>query len=504
MTTAAVPAHVRSVGRVHHVAVVVRAMDEALGFYRDTLGLAPGPVVPIAIGPRPHRVPARGRGEAGARRAHRRHDRRGPLPCRPRRGLPPRLLRGARHLGRAHPARDRRASSSSTPPRGRAPRGPSRSSTRGAATASSSSSSRHRAGRPGRRSTRTGSGRRASSPGRQADRGVARSGATRRAPPAPRARVARQQDARVAGPPAPRAVPGPAARRGHRTAGGAPRCRSARDRRGRRAGPAGTPGRRRSPARRPSRAGPVFSTPSATTSAPQRRARSTSVLRTDRTVAWPVPAWTSERSIFTTSNRNWLRRRRPALPAPTSSAAIRIPAARHRSRTDEHPRDVVDDLALGDLQDHPVGREAGAVQHVEKPCRTELRSLQRARRDVERDQEWSGDRGRARDDHGQAGQVQVHDAPANLGRGEERAGVRERGSGRGPDQAFEADHPAGLQVHERLVDRPQRALVDDAAPLRSDRAARFCSSTCSPSSAGSTTVTTVRPDRLPRYIAESA
>ena len=41
------PAHIRSVGRVHHVAVVVRAMDAALAFYRDTLGLAPGPVVPI-------------------------------------------------------------------------------------------------------------------------------------------------------------------------------------------------------------------------------------------------------------------------------------------------------------------------------------------------------------------------------------------------------------------------------------------------------------------------
>lgn len=47
MAHAALPAHVRNVGRVHHVAVVVREMDAALGFYRDTLGLAPGPVVPI-------------------------------------------------------------------------------------------------------------------------------------------------------------------------------------------------------------------------------------------------------------------------------------------------------------------------------------------------------------------------------------------------------------------------------------------------------------------------
>ena len=47
MTAAALPHHIRSVGRVHHVAVVVGSLDAALGFYRDTLGLAPGPVVPI-------------------------------------------------------------------------------------------------------------------------------------------------------------------------------------------------------------------------------------------------------------------------------------------------------------------------------------------------------------------------------------------------------------------------------------------------------------------------
>jgi methylmalonyl-CoA/ethylmalonyl-CoA epimerase len=47
MTTAAVPAHLHEVGRVHHVAVVVRSLDAALAFYRDTLGLAPGPVVSI-------------------------------------------------------------------------------------------------------------------------------------------------------------------------------------------------------------------------------------------------------------------------------------------------------------------------------------------------------------------------------------------------------------------------------------------------------------------------
>jgi methylmalonyl-CoA epimerase len=38
---------IHRVGRVHHVAVVVHEMASALGFYRDVLGLAPGPVVPI-------------------------------------------------------------------------------------------------------------------------------------------------------------------------------------------------------------------------------------------------------------------------------------------------------------------------------------------------------------------------------------------------------------------------------------------------------------------------
>jgi methylmalonyl-CoA/ethylmalonyl-CoA epimerase len=42
-----VPPGLPDVGRVHHVAVVVREMGAALGFYRDTLGLAPGPVMPI-------------------------------------------------------------------------------------------------------------------------------------------------------------------------------------------------------------------------------------------------------------------------------------------------------------------------------------------------------------------------------------------------------------------------------------------------------------------------
>ena len=42
-----VPAAIRALGRVHHVAVIVRDMDAALGFYRDTLGLPLELLLPI-------------------------------------------------------------------------------------------------------------------------------------------------------------------------------------------------------------------------------------------------------------------------------------------------------------------------------------------------------------------------------------------------------------------------------------------------------------------------
>lgn len=42
-----VPDHIRRLGRVHHVAVVVADMDRALGFWRDILGLDVELVLPI-------------------------------------------------------------------------------------------------------------------------------------------------------------------------------------------------------------------------------------------------------------------------------------------------------------------------------------------------------------------------------------------------------------------------------------------------------------------------
>jgi methylmalonyl-CoA epimerase len=42
-----VPARVRSLGKVHHVAVIVRDIDHSLGFWRDMLGLPVDLVLPI-------------------------------------------------------------------------------------------------------------------------------------------------------------------------------------------------------------------------------------------------------------------------------------------------------------------------------------------------------------------------------------------------------------------------------------------------------------------------
>jgi len=46
-TTPALPDAIARMGRVHHVAVVVRDLDAAVGFYRDTLGMPLELVLPV-------------------------------------------------------------------------------------------------------------------------------------------------------------------------------------------------------------------------------------------------------------------------------------------------------------------------------------------------------------------------------------------------------------------------------------------------------------------------
>lgn len=45
--TPALPERVRGIGRIHHVAVVVRDLEAALRFYRDALGLPVETIMPI-------------------------------------------------------------------------------------------------------------------------------------------------------------------------------------------------------------------------------------------------------------------------------------------------------------------------------------------------------------------------------------------------------------------------------------------------------------------------
>ena len=112
-------------GRVHHVAVVVRDIDAALGIYRRPLGL------PVELGRCPssrtgsHRLP-----DASASRRSswsqptRRHDRRGALPRSRGGGLPPRLLRGRRRRRAARRARRRRGRAHRPRRRGAGAEGP--------------------------------------------------------------------------------------------------------------------------------------------------------------------------------------------------------------------------------------------------------------------------------------------------------------------------------------------------------------------------------------------
>lgn len=46
-TPSGLPAEVRAIGRIHHVAIIVRDIDEALGVYRDMLGLPVELVLPV-------------------------------------------------------------------------------------------------------------------------------------------------------------------------------------------------------------------------------------------------------------------------------------------------------------------------------------------------------------------------------------------------------------------------------------------------------------------------
>ena len=105
-------------GKVHHVALIVRSIEDALGFWRDALGLELETVMDIPYDRVRIAFLGGRRVEDRARRADRRHDRRRPLPREQGRGLPPRLLRGRRTSPRRCSASRSTASSSST----RAPR----------------------------------------------------------------------------------------------------------------------------------------------------------------------------------------------------------------------------------------------------------------------------------------------------------------------------------------------------------------------------------------------
>ena len=90
------PEAVRRIGRVHHVALIVRSIEDSLGLWRDALALELETVMDI---PSDHvRIAFLAVGESKIELVEPTDDidRRRPLPGEQGRGLPPRLLRGRR------------------------------------------------------------------------------------------------------------------------------------------------------------------------------------------------------------------------------------------------------------------------------------------------------------------------------------------------------------------------------------------------------------------------
>jgi hypothetical protein len=79
---------------------------------------------------------------------------------------------------------------------------------------------------------------------------------------------------------------------------------------------------------------------------------------------------------------NWLRSRKPALPAPTSSAAMDAGALEQEQRRSQ-ALEVADRLPFGELQDDPLRRHAVVAEDGKEDARVELRRLQAPRRHVE-------------------------------------------------------------------------------------------------------------------------
>ena len=193
------------------------------------------------------------------------------------------------------------------------------------------------------------------------------------------------------------------------------------------------------------------------TRAPQRSARSFSVWTTSCDVARTAPPWMSDRSIFTMSKRIWESSRRPALPAPTSSAATRIPAARHASTAEIKRSMSSTDLALRQLEHHPTRIDAVALEQLHQPVDAELIGLERTRRDIQRQAAGQGQSCERRDRRRQAGQIQLDGPTERLGRREQVGRIGEAGARHRPAEGLEAARSTAAEIEDRLehgLERP--------------------------------------------------
>jgi hypothetical protein len=116
---------------------------------------------------------------------------------------------------------------------------------------------------------------------------------------------------------------------------------------------------------------------------------------------------------------------------------------------------------LGQLDDHAVRRELMASEDGEERAAAELRCFERGWGEVDRQELIGRQPVRAGHDRVDAGEVELRDMTARLGRGEELRRGGERRRRHRSDEALDTDDGSVRNGDDRLIDRLQAAIGDD-------------------------------------------
>ena len=179
------------------------------------------------------------------------------------------------------------------------------------------------------------------------------------------------------------------------------------------------------------------------------------------------------------SKRSWLSNRSPAFPAPTSSAARRELGDPARLRRLAEPAQVLDGLALGQLEDDVTRIETHPDDHPDQGMDAEVVHLEGPWREVDGERAGQPEPCCGLQDGVEAGDIEFGGPTGGLGSLEQRARTTKPLSGSGLYQSLEPARNAGVQVVEsagrrrgwRLSPRPARR-ARRARPAAGRRAGR--------------------------------